>query len=102
MPLGVNLGALVVYVLRAIGSVERDQNAGAELVKLLEVFEETRDLRGADNAFQPDMVTRKLFAPTVILGAIREQHPGNCPMLDVVGARDRNPDFEASAVRRQS
>ena len=51
MPLGVNLGALVVYVLRAIGSVERDQNAGAELVKLLEVFEETRDLRGADNAF---------------------------------------------------
>ena len=51
MPLGVNLGALVAYVLRAIGSVERDQNAGTELVKLLEVFKEPRDLRGADNAF---------------------------------------------------
>ena len=98
MPLGFILGALVVYVLRAIGGVERDQNAGTELVKLLEILEERRDLRGTDNAFQPDMVAGKLFAPTVILGAIREQHPGNCPMLDVVGARDRNPDFEARAV----
>jgi len=51
MPLGFILGALVVYVLRAIGGVERDQNAGTELVKLLEILEERRDLRGTDNAF---------------------------------------------------
>ena len=102
MPLGFILGALVVYVLRAIGSVERDQNAGTELVKLLEILEERRDLRGTDYGFQPDTVSGLFFAPAIILGTVCEKHPGDCPMLDVVGARDRDPDFEASAVRRQS
>jgi len=101
MPLGFILGALVVYVLRAISGLEVNHDAITELVKILKIFEESRQLRSLNDSFQPDTVTGLLFTPTVILGTIREQHPGNCPMLDVVGARDRDPDFEASAVGRQ-
>ena len=89
-------------MLRAVGSMERDQNAVTELVKLLEIFEEPGDLRSADHGFQPDTVSGLFFAPAIVLGTLCEKHPGDCPMLDVVGARDRDPDFEASAVRRQS
>jgi len=67
MPLGVNLGALVVYVLRAIGGLEVNHDAITELVKILKIFEESRELRGLNDSFQPDAMAGLFFAPAIVL-----------------------------------
>lgn len=56
MPLGFILGAFVVYVLRAIGGLEVNLNTITKLVKILKIFEESRQLWSLNDSFQPDAV----------------------------------------------
>lgn len=71
-------------------------------MKVLQVPEESGQLGRLDNTFQPDAMPGLFLAPTIVLGPLREEHPGDCAMLEVVGARDGNPDLHSGPVGRQS
>ena len=62
-------------------------------MKVLEIPEESGQLRRLDNTFQPDAMPRLFLTPAIVLGSLRKEHSGDGAMLDVVGARDGNPDL---------
>lgn len=73
--------------------MEWHKYTGTGLVKILEIPEESGQLRRLDNTFQPDAMPRLFLAPTIVLWPLREEHSCDGAMLGVVGARDGNPDL---------
>jgi len=70
-------------------------------MQVLQVAEESGERGCPHNAFQPDTVSGLLLSPAKVLGPVCKEHSGDGAVFDVVGARDRDPDFEASAIGRQ-
>jgi hypothetical protein len=54
-------------VLWAIGGLEVNHDAITELVKILKIFEESRQLRSLNDSFQPDAMAGLFFAPAIVL-----------------------------------
>ena len=101
MPLRYYPRGVVVYVLRAVGGLEVNLNAITKLVKILKIFEESRQLRGLNDSFQPDTVTGLLFTPAVILGALCKEHARDSAVFDIFGSGNGDPNLHSGAVGGQ-
>ena len=101
MPLRYYPRGFCVIVLRAIGGLEVNLNAITELMKILKIFEESRQLRGLNDSFQPDTMAGLLFTPAVILGALRKEHARDSAVFDVFRSGNGDPDLHSGAVGGQ-
>jgi hypothetical protein len=101
MPLRYYPRGFCVIVLRAISGFKPHSDTVSALVEILQISEESGDLRRTDQAFQPNAVFWELFTPAIVLCAICEQHARDSAVFDVVGTRNGNPDLHSGAVGGQ-
>ena len=100
MPLRYYPRGFRIIVLRAIGGLEVNHDAITELVKILKIFEESRQLRSLNDSFQPDTMAGLLFTPAVVLGTLCEEHARDSAVFDVFRSGNGDPDLHSGAVGR--